>query len=461
MSVPRSTVVVADDDRLADSVLARLAEAGLGPVLRTTPTECREQQLWARPADFLLLTGSPEDFEPVAAVAQGCRLQGAATSVIVLHAGATARQKEYDQLAPYVSARLPWPEGAVSLPKVLADRPTGRPEYGPPDGLAARVASFTPSLLPLVKRLATAAAHDVTVLLTGETGTGKTYLARLLHEFSPRRQHPFLAVPCGSQPANLFESSFFGHVRGSFTGADQTRKGKFAAVGKGTLLLDEIDTLALEQLASLLRVIETGEYEPVGGNETQRSEARIIAASNWDLEEAVEQGRFRQDLYYRLSIVPFHLPPLRERPADIPPLARTFAAAFNTKYRKGLFDIRPEAMAALRAFPWPGNIRQLEHVLQQAVLMSTGPELAVEDLPETVQRYAGTTPPLAPAAPAEPRANGESLLQSRADHERRLIQRTLEEYQQNRSRAAKALGISRVTLHKKIKQYKLQDGGGE
>src|SRR5207302_4870545 len=161
----------------------------------------------------------------------------------------------------------------------------------------------TPSLLPLAERIAIAARHDVTVLLTGETGTGKTYLARLMHDCSPRRAEPFLAVPCGAQPANLIESAFFGHVRGAFTGADRAKVGKFEVAGKGTILLDEIDTLGLEQQAGLLRVIETGEYEPVGGNETRQSEARIIVAINWDLEEAVQTGKFRQDLYYRLNVM--------------------------------------------------------------------------------------------------------------------------------------------------------------
>src|SRR5262249_46310109 len=158
-------------------------------------------------------------------------------------------------------------------------------------------------------------------------------------------------VPCGAQPPDLFESCFFGHVKGSFTGAISAQRGKFAAAGRGTILLDEVDTLGLEQQASLLRVIETGEYEPVGGHATLRSEARIIAASNWDLEAAVAEGRFRQDLYYRLNVLSVHLPPLRERPADVPLLARACAARFNARFDKGLTDVTPEAMAALRAFP--------------------------------------------------------------------------------------------------------------
>ncbi len=323
--------------------------------------------------------------------------------------------------------------------------------------IARRLLLFTPSLLPLVERLALAAAHDVTVLLTGETGTGKTHVARLLHDCSPRRAAPFLTVPCGAIPANLVESAFFGHVKGAFTGAVDKKIGKFEAAGAGTILLDEIDTLGLEQQASLLRVIETGEFEPVGGNETRRCAARIIVASNWDLEDAVRQGRFRQDLYYRLNVMSFHLPPLRERVQDIAPLVRGMAARFNTKFRKGLFDVSLRALDALEAFPWPGNIRQLENTIQQAVLVSSGPELLFEHLPQPVRDYQ------APAAQAPSAGAPGSLFHSRDLLERNIIERALASNGYSRSRAALALGISRVTLYKKMRKYGLlpKRGGGE
>jgi transcriptional regulator with PAS, ATPase and Fis domain len=286
------------------------------------------------------------------------------------------------------------------------------------------------------------------VLLTGETGTGKTHLARLTHDCSPRKQEPFLAVPCGAIPTNLVESAFFGHVRGAFTGATEKKVGKFEAAGRGTILLDEIDTLGLEQQAGLLRVIETGEFEPVGSNETRHCTARVIVASNWDLEEAVRRNKFRQDLYYRLNVMSFHLPPLRERVQDIAPLVRALAARFNTKFKKDLFDISPQAMDALEGFPWPGNIRQLENFVQQAVLVSTGPEMLVEHRPAQVRDY---RPAGREAAPAPP----DSLVHNREQLERNVIQRALANHGYSRSRAASALGISRVTLYKKMKKYGL------
>jgi len=196
-------------------------------------------------------------------------------------------------------------------------------------------------------------------------------------------------VPCGALSANLVESEFFGHNKGAFTGADRPKVGKFAAVGEGTLLLDEIDTLALEQQATLLRVIETGEFEPVGSVDTQKSHARLIVAANVDLEDAAARGKFRADLYFRLNVMSFHLPPLRERVIDIAPLARGMAVRFNRKFNKDLFEISPEAMAALEAFPWPGNLRQLENVVQHAVLVSSGTELRFEHLPVAIREHAG------------------------------------------------------------------------
>jgi transcriptional regulator with PAS, ATPase and Fis domain len=319
----------------------------------------------------------------------------------------------------------------------------------PRHAIERRLAQLTPSLVPLAERLALAAANDVAVLLTGETGTGKTYLARLLHDCSSRKDQPFVAVPCGAQPAGLFESAFFGHVKGAFTGADRAKTGKFEAAGHGTILLDEIDTLGLEQQAALLRVIETGEYEPVGSNETKICHARIVVASNWDLEEAVGRGKFREDLYYRMNVLSFRLPPLRERVQDIAPLVRGMVARFGAKFHKSLIDVSPPALAALEAFSWPGNVRQLENFVQQAVLVSGGAQLLLEHLPQQVRDYRPVV--TTPAAPVRPG----SLSQHREQLERDVIQRVLTNSNYSGTRAASALGISRVTLYKKIKKYGL------
>jgi DNA-binding NtrC family response regulator len=202
----------------------------------------------------------------------------------------------------------------------------------------------------------------------------------------------------------------------------------------------------------LLRVIETGEYEPVGSNETRHCEARIIVASNWDLEEAVQNGKFRTDLYYRLNVMSFHLPPLRERVQDIAPLVRALTARFNTKFRKDLFDINARAMEALENFPWPGNIRQLENFVQQAVLLSSGPELLLDHLPQQVRDNRASHQTVAVPGGAD------TLVHNREMLERNVIQRILEKNGYSRARAATALGISRVTLYKKMKKYGLMNG---
>jgi two-component system response regulator HydG len=454
MSGPR-LALVADDQRVASAIQAHLKK-GLGQSPLLTTFDGIRNHL-SRDSDGLLVLAAvtPAHAEPLVRLVQEIYLRKLPPILFLVEAEPLPEMKELVALDPYVAHRVRWPEQAADLVGLVKERlsrlrgfTTGEEKVE--DIVRRRLLGMTPSLLPLVERIALAAAHDVTVLLTGETGTGKTFLAQLMHECSPRREHPFLVVPCGAQPANLVESAFFGHVKGAFTGADRQKIGKFAAAGHGTILLDEIDTLGLEQQAGLLRVIETGEYEPVGGNDTEKCDARIIVASNWDLEEAVERGAMREDLYYRLNVISFHLPPLRERVQDIAPLVRGIAARFNAKFRKDLFDISPEAMATLETFPWPGNIRQLENAIQQGVLLSSGPELLVEHLPQAVRDY---MPPTNGNGVA--RHSAESLMHNREVLERNVITRALANHGYSRARTAYALGISRVTLYKKMKKYGL------
>ncbi len=252
-------------------------------------------------------------------------------------------------------------------------------------GRSRSLITFTPEMFDTMEEIKVAARHNVTVLLIGETGSGKTFLARLIHELSERREDRFCNVACGALPPDLIESELFGYVKGAFTGADRDREGKFAAAGRGTLLLDEIDVLPLEQQAKLLRVIETGEYEPVGSNETQYSQARLVVASNYNLEELVRNGNFRTDLYYRLNILNFHLLPLRQRPWDIEYLVRKFALEHSRTHSIPLRSIEPSFFETLRAYNWPGNIREMENVVRRAVLYCQRGVLTVNDLPSPIR----------------------------------------------------------------------------
>lgn len=312
----------------------------------------------------------------------------------------------------------------------------------------------------LMEQVVRVAPQETTVLLTGATGTGKTRLAGLIHELSPRRAEPFLVVQCGALSATLIESELFGHVRGAFTGADRAHAGKFADAGRGTVLLDEVDALAPAQQAKLLRAVEERVFEPVGSNRPQPLRARLIAATNRELEAEVTAGRFREDLYYRLNVVGFCLPPLRERAGVIPSMVRQFVAEFAARNGRQVHGIAAEAIPALQAYDWPGNVRELRNVLERAVALCPGTEIQLSDLPEPIQRLADSLPSAAPAAPASQAFPG-TLAQTKEDAEAARITAALARHRNNRLRAAAELGISRMTLYKKLYRYGLMAPSAE
>ncbi len=305
-------------------------------------------------------------------------------------------------------------------------------------------------LMEQVRRIAPLPA---TVLLGGETGTGKTRLARLLHELSPRRAEPFLVVNCGTLSETLIESEMFGHVRGAFTGAERDRAGKFAEAGRGTLLLDDIDALPLSLQGKLLRVVDERVFEPVGANRPQALAARLVVASNRRLDEEVSVGRFRADLFYRLNVVGFFLPPLRDRPDLIPHLARKFAADFAAVAGLPIPELASEVLAALDAHSWPGNVRELRNVIERAVALGPSGAIGLADLPEFLRGPAPAEP--VPNRPALAAASAATLSRSKEEAEKVCIAEALERCSNNRLRAAAALGISRMTLYNKLRKYGL------
>lgn len=329
-------------------------------------------------------------------------------------------------------------------------------------GISRRYETNSPQLKQVLADLEVAARHDVTILLIGETGAGKTYLSRLIHEVSPRRHEPFLPVACGALPADLIESELFGHMKGSFTSAHQDKEGKFIAARRGSILLDEIDVLGLEQQVKLLRVIETGEFEPVGSNQTHVSRARLIVASNLDLQPLVEQGRFRPDLYYRLNMLKFVIPPLRQRKMDIVPLTRKFMSQFALKHDVKIEHVDQSFLQALLNYPWPGNVRELEHVVQRAVIYCRDGALTAQQLPHHILSgtagptndptvvLPGVTQPVASMIIDDRSLGGQMSLT-----EKEIIEQTLFKNSFSRTKTAKELGISRVTLYNKMKKYGL------
>ena len=355
-------------------------------------------------------------------------------------------------------------------------------------GRSRTLITFTPEMFDMIDDIQVAARHNVTALLVGETGCGKTFLAHLIHELSERRDEKFCNVACGALPPDLIESELFGYVKGAFTGADRDKPGKFAAAGCGTLLLDEIDVLPVEQQAKLLRVIETGEYEPVGSNETQKSAARVIVASNFDLAHLVQNGTFRTDLYYRLNVLTFRLFPLRERPRDIEYLARKFAGDHSSTHGITLHAIDPGFLDAMWNYSWPGNVREIENVVRRAVLYCRNGVLTARDLPDTVRtgsraiaandvdifrspvpsnrpevtRSPLPNPTYAPAIPRDPppqRIDPSNQPRSLEDHierlEQQIIEDSLRRHNHRRKETAAELGISRVTLYNKMKKFGL------
>jgi DNA-binding NtrC family response regulator len=308
----------------------------------------------------------------------------------------------------------------------------------------------------LLEQVRTVAPQRTTVLLTGETGTGKTRLARMLHDLSPRRAAPFRVVNCGALAGDLIESEMFGHVKGAFTGADRDRPGKFAEAGEGTLLLDEVDALPLSLQAKLLHAVEERVFEPVGSNRSHPMLARLVAASSRALAHEVEASRFRADLYFRLNVVAFDLPPLRERRDEIATLTTHFLHDFADRNSRPARALADEALTALQDYHWPGNIRELRNVIERAVALSPGEVIQLADLPEAVRGggASGFSAP-SPRAPASSPSPYSQLATACDQGERDLIVDALRKTGNNRLRAAAALGISRRTLYKKLHRYGL------
>jgi DNA-binding NtrC family response regulator len=290
------------------------------------------------------------------------------------------------------------------------------------------------------------ADSKTTILMAGPSGTGKSMLARAIHQHSSRSEKPFVEVSCGALPETLLESELFGHVRGSFTGAVNDKEGKFLAADGGTIFLDEIANASPALQAKLLRVLEDRQFEPVGSNKTRTVDTRIILASNRNLDEEVRQGRFREDLYYRINVVTIELPPLCERVGDVRLLAEHFLRMYSTQHNRNKLGITDEAIEYLERYPWPGNVRELENVIERAALLSKGKFVGPEDLPDSIK---------VEQSRQLKKYQSMNLKEALAGPEKDIIRQALQANHWNRQATAKALDINRTTLFKKMKHYGL------
>jgi nitrogen regulation protein NR(I) len=344
----------------------------------------------------------------------------------------------------------------------LSQTEASRPLAPSPEGGSYGIIGQSPGLRDLYAVLDRVADTPTTVLVTGESGTGKELVARALHENSSRRDKPFIKVNCAAIPRDLMESELFGYERGAFTGAVGSKPGRFELATGGTLFLDEIGSIPVEMQVKLLRALQESEFERVGGVKTIRVDVRLVAATNSDLKKEIAAGAFREDLYYRLNVVPIRLPALRERREDIPLLVEHFVKKFDARLNKHVSDVEPTALDVLSSYPWPGNIRELENVIERAVLFCDGSTLRASDLPPEL----GDTPPPSPATPsaksplpAAPATDGlkEQVKAAMSRLERELIVKALEQTGGNVTHAARLLKISRKGLQLKMKELGLRE----
>lgn len=352
------------------------------------------------------------------------------------------------------------------LMKVVVNFPTTDLKPRHTQGETVRIIGNHRRMQEAYKLIGQVANKDVTILITGESGTGKELVARAIYHHSHRKDKPFLAVNCAAIPETLFESELFGHERGAFTGAERIHIGKFERSNGGTLLLDEIGDMPLSTQAKVLRVLQSGEFERLGGTQTLRANVRIIAATNKNLEKEVERGRFRDDLYWRVKIISIHLPPLRERAEDIPALAEYFMNRFNEEYRASVRYVEDAAMERLKSYSWPGNARELENCIRRAVLLSLGDVILEEHLKINSAQKDSSTAETLEELPLRIERGLDSLvadilqLSDENAHknvvemiEKALVSRVLKLCGYNQVKASRMLGISRNTLRHRMKKF--------
>jgi DNA-binding NtrC family response regulator len=458
----RATVLVVDDDRVLRRQLYWALEGEHNVVEAETRAEAVEH-LGAGQVDVVLCDlHLPPDLAGISeglAVVEAARASRPAVPVVVI-TGSEAKEVALEAIryGAYGFFEKPFDQEEVShivrqaarVRRLEAEIQHLRDSLGGRRGFGRLIGSSS-ALERVVRQGRAVAGTNATVLLAGENGTGKEIVARAIHEESPRRDGPFVAVSCAALPETLIESELFGHEKGAFSGATSARKGRFELADGGTLFLDEIGELTQAMQVKLLRVLQERAFERLGGTKTLTVDIRLVAASNRDLEKEVEAGRFRQDLFYRLNVVPLTLPPLRERREDIPVLAAHFAAKAAEKHGRNTPTLAPALVEAITEYDWPGNVRELENLVERLVVLTPGAHLTTEHLPEKMLH-------VVPEPPAAASANGGAATLDAAvvSLRRRMLAEALQLEGGNKVAAARRLGISRSYLHRLISELGLE-----
>jgi DNA-binding NtrC family response regulator len=451
----RERLLVVDDDKLIRDILSeRLEKKGYRVVRAGSLEEARTAIARSLPdlaiLDVKLPDGEGTELLPELAEAEGvpCIMMtahGTVTSAVeALRLGAEDFLEK-----PFSMDRLDTTMAHVLERTRLRRQLRALRAGGAGDGGIVGVSPEMREVMSLVRRIAS--ADQATVLILGETGTGKGMVARALHEFSPRAQGPFVNVTCSALTETLMESELFGHEKGAFTDARTTKRGLVEVAQGGTLFLDEIAELTPALQSKLLRFLEDHTFRRVGGTEDRTVDVRVVAATNRDLQEEVETGRFREDLYYRLRVLPLTLPPLRRRRGDVPALVAAFIDGYNKELGRSVEGVDPEASELLEAYPWPGNVRELRNVIERAVLLSEGPILTPDLLPPEVRRGGSESGSWVGSFELGP--DGIDL----EELERRLLEEALRQAEGNRTRAGLLLGLSRHQIRNRLHKYGMAD----
>jgi len=448
------TILVVDDEDSARYALRRVFEREYRVEDAPSVAEARKRIAAGRP-DVILLDNSMPGEEGVVLLREVCAASNAPAVIMITAHGSERLAVEamkigaYDYLAkPYDLDELRLVVQRALERQELRFEVEGLRERLAEEGQFGQMIGACPQMRDLFQTAARVAATDLPVLLLGESGTGKDLLAQEIHRRSNRARHRFVALNCAALPETLVESELFGYEKGSFTGADRARAGKFEIANRGTLFLDEIGEMAIKIQPKILRAAEAGAVERIGGSETQRVDVRLISATNRDLREAVKNGEFREDLYYRLAGVTLRLPPLRERGDDILLLAEQFWAALRHKYSRSGPELTQEALLRLRRERWPGNVRQLRSALEKLFVLARGKDVTAEDVDLIVE----PSPP-ASADPAEESAYAAGdYREARRLFETAYLERKLREFGGNVTRTAQAIGLERQSLQEKIRK---------